>query len=100
MEEAKNAGYVLSEDAVRSLDAYDDAMKRSELQTEGFRKQVAAATAEAATGMENARRAAQGFGQSLVALPGRRRKQWAPCRASRTSSPPSLATWAARWRAS
>lgn len=70
MEEAKNAGYVLSEDAVRSLDAYDEAMKRSELQTEGFRKQVAAATAEAATGMENARRAAQGFGQSLVALPG------------------------------
>lgn len=70
MEEAKNAGYVLGEDAVRSLDAYDDAMKRSELQTEGFRKQVAAATAEAATGMENARRAVQGFGQSLVALPG------------------------------
>lgn len=70
MEEAKNAGYVLSEDAVRSLDAYDDAMKRSELQTEGFRKQVAAATAEAATGMENAQRATQGFAQSLVALPG------------------------------
>ena len=61
---------MLSEDAVRSLDAYDEAMKRSELQTEGFRKHVAAATAEAATGMENARRAAQGFGQSLVALPG------------------------------
>ena len=70
MEEAKNAGYVLSEDAVQSLNAYDDAMKRSELQTEGFRKRIAAATAEAATGMENAQRAAQGFAQSLVALPG------------------------------
>ena len=40
MDEAKRAGYVLSEDGVRSTEEYTQAQKRLELQTEGTKKQL------------------------------------------------------------